>query len=213
MKRYFIERGLTKVKIDEYMAKHFYRAGYVGVDIYKTPLGTRLVIYAERPAFIIGRRGQTIRTLGAFFERHFGLENPQLTIMPIENPDLNARVVAFRIVTALERGYHFRRVANAALKRIMAAGAVGAEITIAGKLTSERARHEKFRAGKIYKTGSQATLTTEKAVAHALLKPGIYGVKVVIVKPLKPEDYMALRAPEGASLSATEAEVSERETR
>jgi small subunit ribosomal protein S3 len=198
--RMFIERNMLVAKIDEYLAKHFSRAGYAGVEVYRTPLGNRVVIYAERPAFFIGRRGQTIKSLSQILETFFKLENPQITVMPVENPDLNARIVAFRLAQALEKGYHFRRAAFAALKRIMDAGAVGAEIVISGKITSERARHEKFRAGKVYKTGYQASYIVDKAVAHALLKPGIYGIKVLIVKPERTVDSIEIIPPEKVGL-------------
>ncbi|AFH42504.1 MULTISPECIES: 30S ribosomal protein S3 [Fervidicoccus] len=213
IKRYFIEKNMSVVKVDEYLAKQFYRAGYAGVDVYRTPLGTRVVIRAERPAFIIGRRGQTIKTLSNVFENYFGLENPQITVMPVENPDLNARVVAFRLAVSLERGFHFRKLAFAALRRIMAAGAAGAEIIISGKITSERARYEKFRAGKIYKTGEQATYIVDKAVAHALLKPGIYGVKVIIVKPERTKDSIIIKSPEeiGINKESTAKEKEQKE--
>ncbi|MEM3279308.1 MAG: 30S ribosomal protein S3, partial [Fervidicoccaceae archaeon] len=113
-------------------------------------------------------------------------------------------VVAFRLAVSLERGFHFRRLAFAALKRIMSAGAIGAEIIISGKITSERARYEKFRAGKIYKTGEQVTYIVDKAVAHALLKPGIYGVKVIIVKPQRTKDTLLIRTPEEAGINLQE---------
>ncbi len=204
VKRYFIEKSMAALKVDEYLARQFYRAGYAGVDVYKTPLGTRIVIYAERPAFIIGKRGQTIRNLATVFEDYFGLESPQITVMPVENPELNARIMAFRLAVALERGYHFRRAAFIALRRIMVAGAIGAEIVISGKITSERARYEKFRAGKVYKTGEQASYIVDRAVAHALLKPGIYGIKVLIVKPMRPVDSIQLKTPEEAGINLEE---------
>ncbi len=195
IKKYFIEKSINKVAIDEYLAKHFYRAGYAGVDIQRTPLGSRVIIYAERPAIIIGRRGAIIKQLAQIFEKHFGLENPQITVTNVENPELNARIMAFRLAMALERGYHFRRAAFAALRRIMAAGALGAEIVISGKLTSERARYEKIRAGRVYKVGQQVATMVDRAVAHALLKPGIYGVEVIIVKPVKPVDQVVFKTP------------------
>lgn len=198
--RMFLERNMLVTKIDEYLAKHFSRAGYAGVEVFRTPLGNRVVIYAERPAFFIGRRGQTIKSLSQIFESFFKLENPQITVMPVENPDLNARIVAFRLAQALEKGYHFRRAAFAALKRIMDAGAVGAEIVISGKITSERARHEKFRAGKVYKSGHQSSYIVDKAVAHALLKPGVYGIKVLIVKPERTADFIDIIPPEKVGL-------------
>lgn len=195
IKKYFIEKSINKVAIDEYLAKHFYRAGYAGVDIQRTPLGSRVIIYAERPAIIIGRRGAIIKQLAQIFEKHFGLENPQITVTNVENPELNARIMAFRLAMALERGYHFRRAAFAALRRIMAAGALGAEVVISGKLTSERARYEKIRAGRVYKVGQQVATMVDRAIAHALLKPGIYGVEVTIVKPVKSVDQIVFKTP------------------
>ena len=208
IKKLFVQKGIIKAKIDEYLAKEFYRAGYAGVDILKTPLGTRIVIYAERPAIIIGRRGSMIRQLAQIFEKRFGLENPQITVTTVENPYLSARIVAFRLAVALERGFHFRRAAFIALRRIMEAGALGAEIVISGKLTSERARYEKYRAGRIYKTGEQATIMVERAVAHALLKPGVYGIEVRIVKPMKPMDHIEIKPPEEIA-KKTEEQVSQ----
>ena len=35
----------------------------------------------------------------------------------------------------------------------------------------------------------------DRAVAHALLKPGIYGVEVIIVKPVKPVDQVVFKTP------------------
>lgn len=208
IKKLFVQKGIIKAKIDEYLAKEFYRAGYAGVDILKTPLGARIVIYAERPAIIIGRRGSMIRQLAQIFEKRFGLENPQITVTTVENPYLSARIVAFRLAVALERGFHFRRAAFIALRRIMEAGALGAEIVISGKLTSERARYEKYRAGRIYKTGEQATIMVERAVAHALLKPGVYGIEVRIVKPMRPMDHIEIKPPEEIA-KKTEEQVSQ----
>ncbi len=196
IKKYFLQLGFTKLKVDEFLAKNFMRAGYSRVDVIKTPLGTRVIIYADRPALIIGRRGQTIRQLTEVLEKYFKLENPQITVTQVDNPDLDARIVASRIALAIERGYHFRRAAYVALRRILAAGAVGAEIVISGKLTSERARSEKIRAGKVYKTGAHVERLVDRAVIHLLRKPGMYGIQVTIVKPGEPDDIVQIRTPE-----------------
>ena len=58
----------------------------------------------------------------------------------------------------------------------MDAGALGAEIVISGKLTTERARFEKFRAGYFPRCGEPALVAMKKAEAHVQLKPGIIGV-------------------------------------
>ncbi|RLG78999.1 MAG: 30S ribosomal protein S3 [Thermoprotei archaeon] len=199
VKAHFIGLNLLRVKIDEYLARNFMRAGYSRVELIKTPLGTRVIIYADRPALIIGKRGQTIRQITEVLEKYFKLENPQVTVTQVENPDLDARIVATRVALAIERGYHFRRAAFVALRRVLSAGAVGVEVIISGKLTSERARYEKLRAGKVYKTGHHIERLTQRAIIHLLRKPGIYGVEVMIVKPGEPDDIVRIVEP-GAEL-------------
>ncbi|MCD6509201.1 MAG: 30S ribosomal protein S3 [Thermoprotei archaeon] len=179
----FIQKGLQKMLIDRFLKHELRRAGYAGVDIMRTPLGTRLTIYAERPGIIIGRRGTNIRALAQKLEKEFNIENPQIDVIPIETPELNAKIMAQRIARALERGVKFRRAAFIALRQIMEAGARGAEIVISGKLRSERARYEKYVAGTVFKSGYPSEVCVDEAVEYALLKPGVYGVKVRIVLP------------------------------
>ncbi|RLG80424.1 MAG: 30S ribosomal protein S3 [Thermoprotei archaeon] len=208
VKSFFIDYNIKRVMLDEFLANYFKDAGYSHVQLYKTPTGYRVAIYAEYPGRIIGRGGSVIRKLMTIMQTHFGLENVSITVSPAPDPDLNARVVAFRIVRALEKEIPYRRVAMAMLRRIMNAGALGAEIVISGKLRTERARYEKFRAGRIYKAGEAVEYMVDRAVAKALLRPGVYGVEVIIVKPgqrtpdsielkpVKPEELSELKPAE-----------------
>jgi small subunit ribosomal protein S3 len=65
----------------------------------------------------------------------------------------------------------------------MEAGALGAEIVISGKLTTERARFEKFKAGHFPIVGEPALRAMKTAEVHVLLKPGMIGVRVKIMPP------------------------------
>lgn len=186
---------MIKAKIDEYLAQNFYEAGYADVHIVKTGLGTRIHIYAERPALIIGKGGSTIRELQRIMAKVFNLENPQITVSQPEMPELNARVQAFRVARLIERGFHFRRVAFAVLRRIMANGAQGVEITISGKLVAERARFEKYKEGKVYKAGQVVDELVDRAVAYARLPKGIIGVEIIITKPGTPPDHISIKEP------------------
>ncbi|MEM3041706.1 MAG: 30S ribosomal protein S3, partial [Nitrososphaerota archaeon] len=154
--RHFIEDSVRNTEIDEFLAKELERSGYGGVEVTKTPLGTRVIIYATRPGIIIGRRGTNIRELSRLIEEKFKLPNPQIAVSEIEVPELNPRVMAWQIADALQRGLHFRRTCFWALNQIMGAGAVGAEIVIRGKLTSERHRYEKYQAGYLPRSGDPA---------------------------------------------------------
>jgi len=181
--KHFVSESVKKAEINEFLRNEFENAGYGGVDITKTPLGTHIVVYAMRPGLVIGRGGETIRELAKTLEEKFQVSNPQISVAEIEVPELNAYVIASRVASALRRGVHFRRAGFWALNRIMEAGALGAEIIISGKLRTDRSRYEKFRAGYLPKSGEPATKYMRTAAMHIQLKPGIFGVKVRIMPP------------------------------
>jgi small subunit ribosomal protein S3 len=179
----FISEAIKNAEIDEFLQKKLERAGYGGVNISKTPLGTHVVVYAMRPGLVIGRGGETIRELAAVLEQNFKVANPQISVSEIEVPELNAYVVASRVTSALQKGIHFRRAGFWAINQVMEAGALGCEIVISGKLRTERARFEKFRAGYFPRCGEPALRYMRKTEAHVQLKAGMFGVRVKIMPP------------------------------
>ncbi|KON28544.1 hypothetical protein AC481_01275 [miscellaneous Crenarchaeota group archaeon SMTZ-80] len=180
--KFFIKDGSNKTKIDEFLSQELQRAGYSKLELMKTPLGTRVVIFAAKPGMVIGRRGENIRGLTSKLEK-FGVENPQISVAAVEIPEFDPKIMASQITTALQKGIHFRRAAYWAINRIMDAGALGVEVIISGKLTTERGRSEKFRIGYLPKVGDAVLKSLKIAVVSVQLKPGILGVKVTILPP------------------------------
>ncbi|MHA1965005.1 MAG: 30S ribosomal protein S3 [Candidatus Thorarchaeota archaeon] len=181
--KYFIEQNSRRLAIDEFLASELNAAGYGGVEIRKMPMKTEVVIHASRPGVVIGRRGAKIRELTYILENEFGIENVQLEVNEIENPWLDAAVMASRLARQLERGVRFRRMAYWILRRVMRAGAIGCEIIVKGKLSSRRARYQKFKQGTIAKTGEPADVFVDHANDQAVLKPGVIGITVRIMRP------------------------------
>ena len=181
--KYFVKENARKAEIDEYLSEDLKRAGYSRVETTKTPLGTRVVIYASKPGLVIGRRGQSIRDLTKVLEEKFGVENPQISVATLESPELDAKVVASQIAMALQRGIHFRRAAYWALQRTIEAGALGVEIAIRGKLTTDRARYEKYRAGYLPAVGETIGRLLRSAVVDTQLKQGLFGISVKLMPP------------------------------
>ena len=149
----FIENGLRRSQINEFFAEELARAGYGGMDLAQTPMGTQIVLKAEKPGMVIGKGGQNIREITQTLEDEFDLEDPQVDVQEVEEPDLNAQIVADRLANALERGWYFRKAGHTTLERIMEAGALGAEIVLSGKVTGARGRVEKFSDGYIKHNG------------------------------------------------------------
>jgi small subunit ribosomal protein S3 len=167
-------------EIDEFLEKSLGDAGYGGVDITTSPVGTRITLYVQRPGLVIGRRGMGIRDLTEKLEKKFNLPNPQISVVEEEVPELNPRIMCSRIAQTVVRGTAFRRAAIWAMNSMMNAGALGVEITISGKLRSERAHFEKYVAGVVPKSGDSADRIVRRATTDVLLKMGLYGVKVSI---------------------------------
>ena len=145
----FVQEGLRRTRIDEYLEKELERAGYGGMDVQITPLGTMVVVYAERPGMVIGRGGKNVRSITNTLKNEFGLDNPQIEVKEVSVPELNPKIMAYKIANMLQRGMHFRRVAYSNIRRIMAAGAQGVEITISGKIRGARSAVAKFDEGSI----------------------------------------------------------------
>ncbi|MFW9924325.1 MAG: 30S ribosomal protein S3 [Candidatus Thorarchaeota archaeon] len=179
---HFIRKGVRQAEVDEYLAGELSRAGYGGVEISKTPLGERITIHAARPGIVIGRRGKNIRMITDELVSRYGFENPQIEVKEVENPELNAKVMAYSLVSTIERGVHRRRAAYSVMRRVLNAGAKGCEIIIAGKLTSKRSRHEAYRMGLVAKSGEMGSEYVISATAIAVMKLGAIGVTVNIMR-------------------------------
>jgi small subunit ribosomal protein S3 len=187
----FIEDGLQRTQIDEFFEEELGRAGYGGMDIAKTPMGTQIVLKAEKPGMVIGKGGKNIRKITTELEDRFDMEDPQIDVQEVEEPDLNARVVADKLANALERGWYFRRAGHTTIDRIMESGALGAEIVLSGKVTGARSRVEKFNRGYIKHNGEPAENVVDSGKGVAVMQLGTIGVNVKIIPPnaTLPDDF------------------------
>ena len=179
----FIEQGLQRSQIDEFFAEELGRAGYGGMEVAKTPMGTQIVLKAEKPGMVIGKGGQNIRAITSELEHKFDLDDPQIDVQEVDDPDLNARIVADRLANALERGWYFRKAGHTTIDRIMDSGALGAEIVLSGKVTGARSRVEKFNRGYIKHNGEPAEEIVDHGQGVAVMKLGTIGVTVKIIPP------------------------------
>ena len=184
IEKIFITQGLKKLELDKYLAKELERAGFTKSDIVKTPLVTRIVVHVTRPGLAIGKSGSNISQLTETIGKRFGIDNPQLEIKEIENPDLDAQAVANKFKALIERGFSWRSVVFKTVNSIKESGAQGLEILLSGKIAGKAGRKRKQRVayGYMKKVGEQAKLV-DYGKADAYPKVGAIGIKVKIVKP------------------------------
>jgi small subunit ribosomal protein S3 len=204
--RKFVTENIRRHLLREYMMAKVGRAGFGGLDVQRTPMGTRVTLMTERPGLVIGRRGEAIKTLTKAIEEEFKFNNPQIEVQEVPNPNLNAQIMAEKLANALERGWHFRRAGHSTVRRIMDSGARGCQVVIAGKLTGARHRTEKFKEGHIKYCGQAKLDFMERGFAVAKLKPGVMGITVSIMNPkARLPDEIDIIPPPAAPAPAPEA--------
>ncbi len=179
----FVAEGISKALVNEYLAEELERAGYGGMVMNRTPMGTQITVYAEKPGMVIGKGGKLIRKITRDLDRKFHLDNPQIDVQDVGRGDLNGRVVANRLASSLERGWYFRKAGQSMMRRVMDAGALGCEIVISGKLTGPRSRTEKFISGYIKHSGKPAVDLVDRGYSVAVKKLGVIGCQVRIIPP------------------------------
>ena len=199
IERKFVAQKIKEFQIEEYITQNLKNVGHSHTKMIKTPLGEKIIIFASRPGLIVGRKGQNIKQLTKTLKRKFDLENPQIEISEVENPNLDAKIVAEKIVGALEKfgSEKFKSIGHKIMTDVMNVGALGIEIVISGKVPSARAKAWRFYSGYLKKCGDIA-ISVRKANAQAKLKTGIIGVRVSIMPPdIKlPDDIELVEAKE-----------------
>ncbi len=198
IERKFVNDGYVKASMDEYFAEQLNRAGYGGMELNRTPMGTQIIIYSEKPGMVIGKAGKVIRKLTRDVATKYNLENPQIDAQEVKKPELNAQMMASRLAASIERGWYFRKAGHNTLRAVMNAGALGCEVVISGKLTGARSRVEKFVDGYIKHSGNPVEEVVDEGFAVAIKKLGTLGCKVRIIQPgvVLPDSYRIKEANE-----------------
>jgi small subunit ribosomal protein S3 len=185
-----MKNNYRNMELDEYLSSTLKDAGYGGVDVQKTPIGTRITLNVTRPGLVIGRKGVGIKEITSKLETKFGLTNPQISVMEVQVPELNPKIMCNRIAQLIERGTAFRRACLWTINTISNAGALGAEVTISGKLRSERAHFEKHSVGVLPKSGDMADKVVKVGVTHVLSKMGLMGIQLrIALKDQAPQEF------------------------
>jgi small subunit ribosomal protein S3 len=170
------------------------RAGISRIEIERFPKQVSIVIHTAKPGIIIGRRGATVKQLRRDLEELTG-KRIRVDVGEVEQPDLDAYLVAENIVTQLERRISHSRAMKRAVRQAMRLGAKGIKISCKGRLSgSEMARGEWVREGRVPLHTLRADV--DYGQAEALTTYGRIGVKVWIYKgdvlPQKSEETEAV---------------------
>ncbi len=188
IERKIVDDRITEFAIDRFLRQELRDVPVEKITYDKTPLGERVTVYTSAPGLVIGREGSNIKKLTVSLKEEFSFENPQIKIGEVKNPNLSAAILAKTIANSLERfgSQKFKLTGFKAMSAAMAAGAMGVEIRITGKLPSSRAKSWLFNKGYLKKTGYVSDYLVDHAKDFVTLKTGVVGIKVSIMQPNTP---------------------------
>jgi small subunit ribosomal protein S3 len=183
IERKIVDEKMTEFLVEQFLNEQFNKVGHSHTEIQKTPVGEKILIHASRPGLIVGSRGANIKKLTRLMKSKFKFDNPQIDIVEIKKPAINAQLVAENLAYQFERfgSQRFKALGYRAMEEAMKHGAMGIEILVSGKVPSTRAKTWRFYIGYLKKSGDIAVTGVKLAYAQAKLKTGVIGIQVRIM--------------------------------
>lgn len=167
-------------KIRDLIRRENPQAGIAKIDIERFPNQLQVTLWTAKPGIVIGRKGQAVKQLRERLEELTG-KKVKVEVEEIDNPDVNAYLVAENIASQIERRVSHSRAMKRAVQQAMRAGAKGIKIVASGRLAgSEMARRETVMEGRVPRSTLRADI--DFARAEALTTYGRIGIKVWIYK-------------------------------
>ena len=150
------------------------------VEIERFPNQVAITIWTARPGIIIGRKGTSVKRLRSELGDMTG-KRVSIDVQEVEQPELDAKLVAENIASQLERRISHSRAMKRAVQTAMRAGARGIKVMCSGRLYgSEMARCQWQREGRVPLQTLRANIDYAQDEANTAY--GQTGVKVWIYK-------------------------------
>lgn len=155
-------------------------AGISNIEIERYPNQVQVTLHTARPGIVIGRKGTAVKELLQKLEELTG-KNVRIEVEEVEQPDLEAKLVAENVAGQLERRISHSRAMKRAASQAMRQGAQGIRIMVSGRLGgSEMSRTEWVREGRVPLQTLRADIDYGTAEADTTF--GKIGVKVWVYK-------------------------------
>ena len=170
------------IMIKKFLNTELHKASVASIEIERTPNAITIIINSAKPGVIIGRQGAGIEELKKKLKQTFFASKKitvHISIVEVDRPMLNAKLVAAQMVEDLEKRMPYRRILKQTLDRVQKGGALGVKATIGGRLNgAEIANSETLAWGKIPLHTLRAHIDYSRKVARTTA--GAIGVKVWI---------------------------------
>lgn len=211
--RWYAEADYTDNLHEDVAVRKAIRDSYSGsgisrIEIERQPNQIVVIVHTSRPGVIIGRGGQRIEELRRALSS-LTTKKVQLEVREIQQPELDAYLVARMIAEQIERRVAYRRAMKQAIFRVMQSGAIGVKVRCSGRLGgAEIARTQVMQQGRVPLNTLRSDIDYGFTEAQTLM--GKIGVKVWIyrgdilpqIEEVAAEEATLAAAPVGTSVTS-----------
>lgn len=171
-------------KIRKFLDKRLNRqpphAAVSDIHIERTREELKVIVKTARPGLVIGPKGAEVDRLTEELVLMTG-RKVSISILEIKNPDIDAKLIAESVCEQLRKRVAFRRAIKMKADAVMAAGAQGVKIQLAGRLGgAEMSRTLDVRLGSLPLSTLQAHI--DYGVAEAVMSYGVIGCQVWVYR-------------------------------
>ncbi|WP_322495282.1 30S ribosomal protein S3 [Chloroflexus sp.] len=168
------------IELRKLISKELQSAGVSRIEIERSANRIEISVYTAKPGIVIGKRGTNVDTLKSTLERKTG-KKIKLNIKEINQPELDAQLVAESIGEQITKRVSYKRAMKQAVQRAMRLGAQGVKVRCSGRLGgAEMSRVHEEAEGRVPRHTLRADI--DYAQVHAHTTYGRIGVKVWIYK-------------------------------
>ena len=168
------------IEVRKHIKEKMFDSGISRIVIERAAKRLKIDIHTARPGMVIGRGGSEVDALRQDIESITG-KNVQINVVEVDNPDMDAQLVAENIASQLLKRVSFRRAMKQAMNRAMRLGAEGFRVQSSGRLGgAEMARREGYSEGSVPLHTLRADI--DYGFAESKTTYGTIGVKVWINK-------------------------------
>jgi len=172
---------LEDYKIRKYLRDELTRGAVSRIDIER--IGDKKVqidIHTGRPGVVIGRGGSEAERLRSGLEDISG-RNVKFNVIEVQNPELDATLLARSVADQLEGRVAFRRAMKRTVQTAMKSGAEGVRVQAQGRLGgADMGRREWYLEGRVPLHTLRADIDFGRATARTTV--GAIGIKVWVYR-------------------------------
>jgi ribosomal protein uS3 len=197
-KRKHISDGIFKAELHGFFSRALPDSGYSGFELTNTLPKPEIILKVTNTKPLLDENQRKIRELESLIQKRWDYkpDGIHIKVQRLKQKGLCAGAMAESIKLKLLAQVPVRAAVSSVIRQCVdKEKAKGCEVIVSGKLSQQRAKSMKFKKGYMISSGQAKKDYLEIATRHVLLKQGVMGVKVKIMKEYDPKNIQCASVP------------------